>query len=241
MPAKPKKAKPRSAEVAKAKPCDRRRIARAVPARPGPLTGAAIVNAAYYIAGQAAVARGIGAVVYSAAINPRWMHEGEIAIGRGRCRLKEDRDLIYLAGPMAQRRFAPRSNWRTGNNDFDIVKKDRVFTDGSSFGKRYLVFLEVAAQRLVDHFWADIEAIAKALLKHGTLTGRQILAVISEARNRRRSSRRPHPLTRYRRLPWRQKCDVVAALTSYPSRFYRRYPWLAPNIAAQREAALISG
>lgn len=120
-------AKPRSAEGVKAKPRGRRRLAR-TPAKPGqePLSGYSIENAAYYIAGQAAVARGIGATVNSARIIPRSDYEGEIAIGPGRCRDLEDRHLIYLAGPFAQRRFSPRSNWRSGNDDFDIIKKSSL-------------------------------------------------------------------------------------------------------------------
>ncbi len=69
------KPKPRSDRVAKAKPSSsRRRLARAaaVPAKPGPLTSYAMVNAAYYAAGCAAVALGIGVSVDGAAINPRW-------------------------------------------------------------------------------------------------------------------------------------------------------------------------
>lgn len=62
MPAKPK-AKPRSTRVS-TKASDRRRIARAtaVPAKPGqgPLSGQSIENAAYYVAGHAAVALAIG-------------------------------------------------------------------------------------------------------------------------------------------------------------------------------------
>jgi len=77
------KAKPRSAKVG-AKANGRRRIAR-TPAKPGrgPLTGYSMENAAFHIAGCAAVARGIGAMVYSARINPRGDYEGEMALGRG--------------------------------------------------------------------------------------------------------------------------------------------------------------
>jgi len=143
--------------------------------------------------------------------------------------------LIYLAGPFAQRRFSPRSNWRSGNDDFDIIKKRLPWQfDCSGFEKRYLAFLEVAAQRLVDYFWADIEAVAEALLNHETLTGREILAVINETRSKRRASRRPHPLTRYRALSWQQKHDVIEA-------FAGRAPWwYFHNKAAVREAASIA-
>ena len=68
--------------------------------------------------------------------------------------------------------------------------------------------MDTAVSQLVDHFWADITAVAKALLKYGKLTGRQIRAVIEEAQSKRRASR-PHPLARYRALPWSQKFYLI--------------------------------
>jgi hypothetical protein len=210
------KAKPRSAKVAKAKPpSSRRRMARAaaVPAKPT----RSIEFAAYYIAGQAAVALGIGDVVYSAEINPEWDYEGMITFGIDRCRYEESRQIIYLAGPFAQRWFAPRSNWRSGNDDFDIVKKER-YGRGHVWSQE-LAIMEHVAIRLVAYFWYDIEAVGKALLRQGALTLREIREVISEARSKRRARPRDihplahypdiHPMAHYRALSARWDVDLM--------------------------------
>jgi hypothetical protein len=129
----------------------------------------------------------------------------------------------------------------SGNDDFDIVKKELSREFGSTLQRPYQAFLELAAQRLVDHFWVEIVALAKALLKHGKLTGRQIRAVINEARGKRRVSRRPHPLTRYRTLTWPQKTRVIDAFEflfmnnpDYRPSWYVRSP---PHGAGHRHAS----
>jgi len=43
--------------------------------------------------------------------------------------------------------------------------------------------MQTIADRLVGYFRDDVEAIATALLKHQKLTGRQIRAMIDEARD----------------------------------------------------------
>jgi hypothetical protein len=110
-------------------------------------------------------------------------------------RLRTERALlITLAGPYAQKRFAPRSNWfhrnRTGSlagdADFDKAHNivGRLFGDGTDVARKYLAYIKARAARLVDYWWFDIEAIATALIERGTLTGAQIWEVIREARNR---------------------------------------------------------
>jgi hypothetical protein len=213
------KAKPRSAKVAKAKPpSSRRRMARAtaVPATPGhgPLTSYAMVNAAYYAAGCVAVALGIGVSVEGAAINPRWKHEAEVDLGYEWERNLETWHLICLAGPFAQRFFRPGSDWRTGCRDFDIVKRERTRYHGQVW-KEELRLMETIADRLVAHFSDDVDAIAKALLKHQKLTGLQIQAVVDEARRNPRfpqcSPHRLHPLAHYRALAARCDVDLMQA------------------------------
>ena len=60
---------------------------------------------------------------------------------------------------------------------FTATKKDSL-----------LKFVTELALIFVDYFWADIEAVAKALLKRQTLTGAEVLEAILAAR--RRSGRR---------------------------------------------------
>jgi hypothetical protein len=98
---------------------------------------------------------------------------------------------ITLAGPFAHRRFAPRSNWLTG--DFVVVEK-MIFGKGSkgtaATKQKYLTYIVDHAEGIVDDFWADIRVAAKALLKHETLTGDEISAVIRAAQRKSRRRRR---------------------------------------------------
>jgi hypothetical protein len=98
---------------------------------------------------------------------------------------------ITLAGPFAHRRFAPISNWLTG--DFVVVEK-MIFGKGSkgtaATKQKYLTYIVYHAEGIVDYFWADIRVAAKALLKHETLTGDEISAVIRAARRKSRRRRR---------------------------------------------------
>jgi hypothetical protein len=96
---------------------------------------------------------------------------------------------IALAGPFAHRRFAPRSNWATG--DFSVVDK-MIFGKASKCAavkkERYLAHAVDLADAIVDYLWADIKVAAKALFEHETLTGDENSAVIRAAR--RKSGRR---------------------------------------------------
>ena len=120
FPAKPK-AKSRSSTR-------RRRIARMPAGKPGlgPLTSSAMRNAAYYTAGCAVIALRLGVTVDGAAINPRWKHEAEVDLGTNWDRDTEGWHFISLAGPISQRRYAPGSDWRSGNHDFADVKRELV-------------------------------------------------------------------------------------------------------------------
>jgi hypothetical protein len=95
-------------------------------------------------------------------------------LGRG-----ERAILVNLAGPYAQRRYAPRSRWRgrshTGFNsgaDFDNVT-DLIF-DMHGKGKvaeTYWRYVEAKAEALVVEHWKDIKSVAAALLRDGVMQG----------------------------------------------------------------------
>jgi hypothetical protein len=149
-----------------------------------------IENVAYHEAGHAAVALGIGATVGLATIKPHGDIEGKVTVSRGRCRYIESSLFITLAGPFAQRRFAPRSDWRNANHDFAKVKKEVTLDYGrGTAAQEYHDFLEARAEQLVDEWWIEIEDVAAALLKYETMTGREIRAVMHKAR--RKPRRRP--------------------------------------------------
>jgi ATP-dependent Zn protease len=166
MPAKPK-----------AKPVrDKRKISKR-----GPLRGYEIETTAYHEAGHVAAALATGATVQTATIKPRGDLLGQVRYGPRR--IDDESQLVNtLAGPFAQKRFAPRSDWRTGNRDFVKVKNEVSRTRGKdTVARKYLAYVEARAAQVVDDLWADITVLAKALLERETLTGREIRAVIRKA------------------------------------------------------------
>jgi hypothetical protein len=103
-----------------------------MPGKPGrrPLSGYTIEEAAYHEAGHAVLALACQGAVRSATIKP---HRN----GRGRVIFDSHLDpkadlmmLIALAGPFAQRRFAPKSDWIAAS-DFNSVLKTIYLTKGA--------------------------------------------------------------------------------------------------------------
>lgn len=100
--------------------------------------------------------------------------------------------LITLAGPLAQRRFAPKSNWLAGS-DFNPLLNAILGERSNGTPKqkeKYLAYIGKRAKQGVDYFWLDIKAVAQALVKHETLTGDEMLTVIRAARQKTRRRQR---------------------------------------------------
>ena len=95
--------------------------------------------------------------------------------------------LIALAGPFAQRRFAPKSDWIAAS-DFNSVLKTIYYNGKGSPEKkqRFLEYIVDHAEQAVAFFWNDIKVAAKALLKHETQTGDELAAAIRAARQKTR-------------------------------------------------------
>lgn len=103
----------------------------------------------------------------------------------GRVQLNAERDIIVsLAGIAAQREFMPRSvrrhHWG-GDRDNALDLLWRIASPEAL--PPYFKLLEIRARELVKlpHIRAQIEALAKALLTHGTLDGKQAKGVIQDA------------------------------------------------------------
>jgi Peptidase M50B-like len=133
--------------------------------------------AAYHEAGHAVVGHMLGSEVRRVSIGA---DSGGLTRFKRPLGFGERAVLTTLAGPYAQKRYAPRSHWRSRNHaghrssgrDFDYVI-DLIF-DLYGTGKvadRYSRFTEARAEALVDQHWSRIEAVAKALLEHGEITG----------------------------------------------------------------------
>jgi hypothetical protein len=132
MPAKPR-----------AKPVrDKRKILKR-----GPLRGYGIETTAYQEAGHVTAALAAGATVQTATIKPRGNILGQVRYGPRR--IDDESQLVNtLAGPYAQRRFAPRSDWRTGNRDFVKAKTEVSRTHGKgTVARKYLAYVEARLRR----------------------------------------------------------------------------------------------
>ena len=141
-------------------------------------TGHAPAIVAYHEAGHAVIAHMLGCRVERVSIDEdsgatliKWSRRVEQGIER--------QILSTLAGPYSQRRFAPRSHWRSRSHagfasgyDFDNVTG--LIFDLHGKGKvaeRYWAYVEARAEALVDQHWLHIESVVKVLLKHGAITG----------------------------------------------------------------------
>jgi hypothetical protein len=107
----------------------------------------------------------------------------------------EKQILILLAGLYAQRRLAPHSVWRSRNQshpnsgyDFDTVAL--LIHDEHGSGRvadLYSRYAFAKAEQLVEDWWQHIEAVAKALLERGTLTGAEVHQAMFDATKTRQS------------------------------------------------------
>jgi hypothetical protein len=149
--------------------------------------GYAIEHAAYHEAGHAVLALVCQATVRRATIRPRGALRGRVIFDS---HLEPKADLmmlIALAGPFAQRRFAPKSDWIAAG-DFNSVLKT-IYDNGKGSPEKKQRFLEYIvdhAEQAVAFFWNDIKVAAKALLKHKTQTGDELAAAIRAARQKTR-------------------------------------------------------
>ena len=143
--------------------------------------------AAYHEAGHAVVAIGLGAKVKSVSIAGKSVSiaggGGITDVRYGRGEMREERAiLIMLAGPYAQRRYAPRSSWRGDSHagfrsgyDFDNVTGLIFERHGKGkLAETYWRYMEARAEELVEQNWKYIGQVAEALLQRETLTGEEM-------------------------------------------------------------------
>jgi hypothetical protein len=94
-----------------------------------PLSGYTIEEAAYHEAGHAVLALACQAIVRRATIKPRGNRRGRVIFDSHLGPKADLMMLIALAGPFAQRRFAPKSDWIAAS-DFNSVLRT-IFDKGS--------------------------------------------------------------------------------------------------------------
>jgi hypothetical protein len=146
--------------------------------------------AAYHEAGHAVIALALSVTRLHVSIEPKGSSLGRV-VHLGLPGPDDDSAiLISLAGPLAQRRFAPDSEWPT--NDLAAVDEIVAARVGTAAERaENLASLCDHAVRIVDHFWEDITVTANALLKRTTMTGDEITSEIRAARKGSRRRCRP--------------------------------------------------
>lgn len=144
---------------------------------------------AYHEAGHAVVAYRLGAEVRHVTIVPDHDSRGHFAhgdlfcaLGRGSDRANLERAIkICLAGPLAQKRFRRRSYCRrNGRQDYDCATGLARYLAGSAGEREFLRYQERRTHALVEHYWNEIELVARALLERDELSGTEVKNIIEE-------------------------------------------------------------
>jgi ATP-dependent Zn protease len=84
---------------------------------------------------------------------------------------------ISLAGPLAEARFIcgiPLG----GRQDYDCAFGLARYLAGSAGKWELLCYLERETKALLDHYWGDVERVARALLEHDQLSGTAVKNII---------------------------------------------------------------
>jgi hypothetical protein len=119
--------------------------------------------------------------------NPEWDNSPQVRI-RGERLIR-----VCLAGPIAQRRFNPRS-WRHYHGESDHEKATDVILRLAAPGEHantYMRLLRIEAKMAVNQHWAMIGALAAELIERRKMTGAEATAFIRSWQ--RDASYRPHP------------------------------------------------
>src|ERR1019366_5017556 len=112
----------------------------------------------------------------------RWTRQGVFDDSPHGIARAERHIVVCFAGPLASRKFQPRSRWRrTGTQDFETALElfyRIVVGPDQEYMERYHGLLWRRAELLIDYHWEEIQAVAADLLKHGTLDEAAVRAAI---------------------------------------------------------------
>jgi ATP-dependent Zn protease len=114
---------------------------------------------------------------------PAWL-KPDIEINSRTEKRIEQEILVRLAGMAAEQKFCGRNNWKGAGSDFHsaIDMASYVFGMGKLLDK-YMSFMVERARAQMSHprIWVQVEAVAEALLKRQTLSGKQIREICRDA------------------------------------------------------------
>lgn len=141
--------------------------------------------AAHHEAGHAVVALALSVTRLHVSIEPMGNSLGRVAHHGLPPPDDNSAMLIALAGPLAQRRLAPESEWLT--SDFASVDQIIAKSGGTTAQRdQRLKSLCEQADQMINYFWDDITVTAETLLKRKTMTGDEITNAIRAARKESR-------------------------------------------------------
>jgi hypothetical protein len=90
--------------------------------------------------------------------------------------------MVYLAGPLGQRRsgFRTRARWWGGEHDYIEAVNLALRISGSIHeAEALLKTLDAKARRIINRRWRDIGRVAHALFVRRVLSGREIVALVN--------------------------------------------------------------
>jgi hypothetical protein len=133
---------------------------------------------AYHEAGHAVIALALGRPVHRVSILPSNDRLGICEFRKGTIRPTDDwierEILISLGGIAAETRHTNVRDWGSAGRDWEYVHALAVGRAGERRAERLINRLLAKAEHMIakeDH-WQAIVLIAKALLQHGTMSGR---------------------------------------------------------------------
>jgi ATP-dependent Zn protease len=98
----------------------------------------------------------------------------------------EDRVLISLAGPEAERKFSGRYDHAGASSDHDWVVDLLMKHSGSAEEvNAWSKLMHLRARGFVEHHWEDIEAVAAALLERRTIKGSDVKRILQQRDEKR--------------------------------------------------------
>lgn len=89
--------------------------------------------------------------------------------------------LVDLAGPYAQRHFAPLSAWRRPKQLDDLRKAADLIAEMHGTGEvasKYRAYVEARATQMVEQYWPLIEVIAKGLVERQLIPGDEMAEIM---------------------------------------------------------------
>jgi hypothetical protein len=117
-----------------------------------------------------------------------WLRAAQFSCNSGLSRRSivryHDRIVCALAGRQAQRRVAPQSVKSHDANGDEAIASELLLRLHGEESERNCAFkcLEARSRNLVNHYWREIQDLAKALLERRALNGQEVKKVLSGSR-----------------------------------------------------------